>query len=134
MATRAHTEPLLLDSIAREMMTAQDECRQIAPFTSRLAGFDNETAYEVARFIHGERMKAGFVPVGRKLGFTNPVLWDRYGVREPIWAHVYDRTVVMSSGAPANCILARFAEPKNEPQIVVHIRSSLVYTKHSPPD
>ena len=38
-------------AIAREMKSAQDEARQIEPFTSRLRGFDVPTAYEVAHII-----------------------------------------------------------------------------------
>lgn len=118
------TRAVDLDAIAREMMAAQDEVRQIAPFSSRIPGFGNDAAYAVARIIHDARVKAGWVPRGRKIGFTNPVLWDQYGVREPIWGHVYDRTVVMSSGSPITCRLGRHAEPRIEPEIVVHFRSA----------
>ena len=109
-----------LHSIAHEMMTAQSEVRQIAPFTSRLAVFDDEAAYHVSRLIHDRRVKEGFVPIGRKIGFTNPDMWELYGVREPIWAHIYDRTVVMSSGSPVRCPLGPFTEP----EIIVHFRST----------
>ena len=113
-----------LGAIAQEMKAAQDEVRQIAPFTSRLTGFDNEVAYNVARLIHDQRVEEGFVPIGRKIGFTNPEMWDLYGVREPIWAPIYDRTVVMSSGSPVRCRLGGFTEPKIEPEIILHFRST----------
>jgi hypothetical protein len=48
----------------------------------------------VAHLIHEARINEGAVPVGRKIGFTNPAMWSLYGVREPIWAYVYDTTVV----------------------------------------
>ena len=113
-----------LRAIAQEMKAAQDEVRQIAPFTSRFTGFDNEAAYNVARLIHDQRVEEGFVPIGRKIGFTNPEMWDLYGVREPIWAPIYDRTVVMSSGSPVRCRLGGFTEPKIEPEIILHFRST----------
>ena len=112
-----------LDSIAREVMAAQDENRQVVPLTSRYAALDNDSAYQVAALIHEQRLAQGFVPVGRKIGFTNPVTWVRYGVREPIWAHVYDRTVTMVPGGHVRCGLGRFAEPRIEPEIIVHFRT-----------
>lgn len=112
-----------LRAIAAEIKAAQDGVRQLETFTSRFPGFDLEAAYEVSRLVHEARLAEGFVPVGRKIGFTNADMWARYGVREPIWAHVYDRTVAMGSGAPARCRLGRFTEPKIEPEIVLHFRS-----------
>ena len=75
-------------SVADEMKSAQDACRQIEPFTGQLHGFDSASAYEVARLIHERRVAEGAVPVGRKIGFTNRTIWAEYGVYEPIWAYV----------------------------------------------
>ncbi len=111
-------------AIAREMKSAQDEARQIEPFTSRLRGFDVPTSYEVAHMIHHARLEAGAVPVGRKIGFTNPAMLTLYGVSEPIWAYIYDTTVVRLSGNVGVCSIGRFADPKIEPEIVVHFRSA----------
>ena len=101
-----------LHAIAQEMKAAQDEVRQIAPLTSQLSGFDEAVAYDVAHLVHQARLNEGAVPVGRKIGFTNPDMWSLYGVREPIWAYVYDTTVVHLSAAHAKCHIGRFAEPK----------------------
>lgn len=51
-------------------------------------------------------------------------MWSLYGVREPIWAYVYDTTVVHLSGEHAICSISGFTEPKIEPEIVLHFRSS----------
>lgn len=110
-------------AIAQQMKAAQDEVTQLSPFTSQYGDFDVPSAYEVARLIHEMRMAEGAVPVGRKIGFTNPDMWHLYGVREPIWAYVYDKTVVRSSSARTMCYIGRFAEPKIEPEIVVHFRA-----------
>ena len=77
--------PCNLRAIAQEMKAAQDEVRQIAPFTSRLSGFDDAVAYDVGHLIHQARIDEGAVPVGRKIGFTNPDMWSLYGVREPMF-------------------------------------------------
>ena len=107
-------------AISREMLLAQDEVRQIAPFSTRVAGFDLPSAYAIANLIHRDRMRRGAVPVGRKIGFTNPDMWSLYGVREPIWAHVYDTTVVHVDGEAPTLRLDQFTEPKIEPEIVLH--------------
>ena len=99
--------PPALCAIARQMKAAQDEARQIEPFSAQWSGsgggdggdgsggaFDVPSAYQAARLVHEMRLAEGALPVGRKLGFTNPAMWTHYGVGEPIWAHVYDTTVV----------------------------------------
>jgi 2-oxo-3-hexenedioate decarboxylase len=113
-----------LQALAREMKAAQDAARQLEPFTTRRPDFDLAAAFEVAHLIHRARLAEGARPVGRKIGFTNPDMWSRYGVREPIWAHVYDSTVVPLHQMHARCALGRFAEPKIEPEIVLHFRAA----------
>jgi 2-oxo-3-hexenedioate decarboxylase len=110
--------------MAAMMNTARDEARQVEPLTARFPGFDLPAAYAVARRMFDARCAAGARPVGRKIGFTNADLWDQYGVREPIWAHMYDSTVVRVAGGVARCSLRAFTEPKIEPEIVVHFASA----------
>ena len=43
----------------------------------------------------------GWKPVGSKIGFTNRTLWDRYGVHEPMWGTVYDRTLIQAENQRA---------------------------------
>jgi 2-keto-4-pentenoate hydratase len=67
----------------------------------------------------GSRARAA-PSVGRKIGFTNPAMWDRYGVRDPIWGYVYEDTV----SSAAACSVGRFTEPRIEPEIVLHFREA----------
>lgn len=113
-----------LDGIAHELKAAQDLSWQIQPITERMTGFDEAAAYEVAHLIHQARVAEGAVPVGRKLGFTNREIWPVYGVYAPIWAHVYDTTVVHLSGSRGSCRLGRFVEPRIEPEVALHFRSA----------
>ena len=113
-----------LEAIAREVKAAQDLCRQIEPLTARLSGFDSSAAYEVARLVHEARVRDGASPVGRKIGFTNRDMWREYGVHEPIWAFVYDTTVLHLPASGGTCRLGRFTEPRIEPEIVLHFRST----------
>jgi 2-oxo-3-hexenedioate decarboxylase len=113
-----------LEGIAHEMKAAQDLCKQIELLTARVSGFDNAAAYEVAGLMHEARMQEGALPVGRKIGFTNRDMWRVYGVCEPIWAFVYDTTVVHLAGSHGACRLRRFMEPRIEPEVVLHFRSA----------
>ena len=115
-----------LDTLAREMKTAQDQGCQVTPLTARYPGFDLPSAYRVAARLHRFRLDEGSVPIGRKIGFTNSAMWDVYGVRAPIWAYVYDRTVVKLDGNRAVCSLTGFCEPKIEPEIILHFHSAPV--------
>ena len=61
--------------------------------------------------------------VGRKIGFTNHLMWERYEVKAPIWGHMYQSTVreVIDD---AEVSLAGFPEPKIEPEIVFGIATA----------
>ena len=106
------------------MKAAQDEARQIAPFTSEFSDFDIPAAYEVADMVHRQRVAKGAVPVGRKIGFTNPDMWSRYGVHEPVWGYVYDTTLVRTEGKRRTCSIGKLLEPLLEPEIVFHFRAA----------
>jgi 2-keto-4-pentenoate hydratase len=116
------TSEFPIESIARQVKTAQDSGLQIVPLSSRYPGFDMPAAYAVANLVHQARLAEAAVAVGRKIGFTNAAMWARYGVREPVWGHVYDRTLVHLAAGGAVCSLQGFAEPKIEPEIVFHLR------------
>jgi 2-keto-4-pentenoate hydratase len=113
----------LEQDLAHELKAAQDERRQVAPFTSRVEGFDNATAYAVARRIHDLRLVDGDKPVGRKIGFTNRGIWDEYNVHEPMWGYVYQRTFEWANAQRVRAAVDAFCEPRLEPEIMVRMRS-----------
>lgn len=110
--------------LAAEVKAAQDKRHELKPLSARVPGFDVAQAYAVAHLVHEARMKEGAKPVGRKIGFTNPGIWDTYGVHEPIWGYVYDSTVVQRASERTTCRIGRFAEPKIEPEIVLHFAAA----------
>ena len=121
---RAATLPASVDAIAEEMKEAQDRVAQLEPFTARHPGFDVPFGYDVAARVGEQRRAEGFVPVGRKIGFTNASLWPVYDVHHPIWGTMYDRTVVRVEGGAARLSLRAFAEPMIEPEIAFGLRST----------
>lgn len=117
-------QELNLHDIARELKRAQDDCFQIEPITSRYSDFNLAQAYEIGDLIHRQILEEGNRPVGRKIGFTNFNMWETYGVREPIWAYMYDKTVTLLSSQHAECFIGGYCEPKIEPEIVFHFSST----------
>jgi 2-oxo-3-hexenedioate decarboxylase len=73
--------------------------------------------YAAARVLHERRLSEGWRPVGRKIGFTNRSIWARYGVYEPIWGFVYDRTLIEAHDGEARVPLAGLHQPRIEPEI-----------------
>lgn len=110
--------------IAATLLAAFDEKRQIAPPSDADPTFGLDAAYRVADAVLAARVARGERPAGWKLGFTNPAIWDEYGVHAPIWGPVYERTLARVEGgdtAPARLCASAFVEPRIEPEIVLRI-------------
>ena len=105
-----------LDAVSRAVKRAQDTRGTLTPFTSQ-GEFDLTVAYAAAQTVHRNRLQEGAVAVGRKIGFTNRNIWDEYGVHEPIWGYVYDRTLIHATAGCLDLSLAPYVEPKIEPEI-----------------
>jgi len=104
--------------IARKVLGALDERRQIDCLTAGDPVFDNLAAYKVAKLVGAMREARGEKVVGRKIGFTNRTIWDEYGVHAPIWGNVYDSTFHRLEDMNEPFDLGRVVEPRIEPEIV----------------
>lgn len=122
-ALRIEKGKMTADTAAKELLEILGTGRSIPTFTARDPAFDAGRAYEVAARVHAGRAARGERPVGRKIGFTNRNLWDEYGVREPIWGFVYDTTLFRAQDGRASVEIDGFAEPRIEPEIVLHFKS-----------
>jgi 2-keto-4-pentenoate hydratase len=78
--------------------------------------------YAEASALHARRLRDGWRPVGRKIGFTNRTIWPLYGVYEPIWGMVYDRTLIVAGSQRASVRLDGLAQPRIEPEICFRLR------------
>lgn len=107
-----------LESAAAEILSLHGTGRQIAPLSQTLEHFDLEQAYRLSAVVTLLRQQRGERPVGRKIGFTNRLMWDAFGVRAPMWAPVYDTTTRDLDALTAPVPLAGLPEPKLEPEIV----------------
>ncbi|MGH8701856.1 MAG: 2-keto-4-pentenoate hydratase [Burkholderiales bacterium] len=111
--------------IARELLDALDRGGTIPSIVERNPGFDWEQGYAVAAEILKLRRARGEKTVGRKIGFTNRNIWAEYGATAPIWAHVYDRTVVVAERDRAALSLKGSARPRLEPEIAFKLKAPL---------
>lgn len=83
-----------------------------------------DDGYAAARALHAQRLGRGWRPVGRKIGFTNRTLWPRYGVYEPIWGMVYDRTLLLANDNHCVVSLDGLTQPRIEPEICFKLRAA----------
>jgi 2-oxo-3-hexenedioate decarboxylase len=110
--------PIDVEAIAAEVFAALASGRQIGSFSARLPGFTLDDAYRVTPAVRRMREARGERPVGRKIGFTNRIMWTEYKVYAPIWGYVYDRTVRDLAEIEGIFPLAGLCEPRIEPEIV----------------
>ena len=103
---------------ARQLLGALDAATTLPPFTASDASFDLAQAFAVADEIRRLRLARGEVPLGYKIGFTNRGIWARYGVFAPIWGPMWNTTVERVDSARTSVSLARFVEPRLEPEVM----------------
>jgi 2-oxo-3-hexenedioate decarboxylase len=103
--------------LADELIALHAHPREVPPFTQVDSTLTPTRGYEAALALHRHRLAEGWKAVGRKIGFTNRTIWPRYGVFEPIWGRVYDRTLVSTRDNRARIGLAGLVQPRIEPEI-----------------
>ncbi|HZM37036.1 MAG TPA: hypothetical protein VFC18_21435 [Burkholderiales bacterium] len=110
--------------LADELIELERSPREVAPFSERYPGLTPAGGYRAAMDLHRHRLAQGWMPVGRKIGFTNRTLWPRYGVHEPMWGTIYDRTLILASGKQASVSLEGLVQPRIEPEICFKLRAA----------
>jgi len=109
--------------LADELIELHARPREVPPFTFRDPGLSPDQGYAASLALHKRRLADGWKPVGRKIGFTNRTIWPRYGVYEPIWGTVYDRTVIAEDDGRARIPLQGLVQPRIEPEICFGMKS-----------
>jgi 2-oxo-3-hexenedioate decarboxylase len=112
-------------AMATRLIDAYDRAATLAPISAGAPAFDVAQAYDVLAEIERRRVAQGWRAVGRKIGFTNRTIWARYGVYQPMWAHVFAHTVHFAPTGSAALPLAAFVQPRIEPEVVFKL--------HAPP-
>ena len=117
-----------IGAIAGRLIAAYDNAATLAPITAVHPDFDVAAGYDVLREIESRRTAGGWVPIGRKIGFTNRTIWPRYGVYLPMWAHVWSHTVHDATAGRATLALAPFVQPRIEPEVVFKLKAPVPAT------
>ena len=107
--------------IADALIACQDQACSLEVITGGDPSFDVARAYEVLAAINARREAQGWVPIGRKIGFTNRTIWERYGVYQPMWAPVWSHTVHFADHGAATLPLSGFVRPRIEPEVVLKL-------------
>jgi 2-keto-4-pentenoate hydratase len=107
-------------TLALAVQHAQDNAKRLGLISAQHAAFSVADAYAVAQQLRQFRQSGGAVTVGRKIGFTNPQLWQQYGVAAPIWGDMFTHTVWPLARWQNGFSLRPFVQPKIEPEIVLH--------------
>ena len=111
--------------VAQELLDALDRGGTITSIVARDPAFGWPQGYAVAAELLKMRRARGEKTVGRKIGFTNRNIWAEYGATAPIWAHVYDRTLVQAVDGRATISLKGSARPRLEPEIAFKLKAPL---------
>ena len=117
-----------ISAIADRLIAAQDGATMLAPITQGAPEFTVADAYAVLAEIEARRRTQGWWPVGRKIGFTNTTIWPRYGVYQPMWAHVWAHTVRHAPDGRATLPLQSLVQPRIEPEVVFGLKSAVPVT------
>jgi len=112
------------ESLADELLALHETGDLVAPFSERYSGLTAVAGYRAAARLHASRLERGWKPIGRKIGFTNRTIWPRYGVYEPMWGTVYDRTVIFAQSDRATVALAGLIQPRIEPEICFRLKAA----------
>jgi len=110
-------------AVATRLIDAYDRATTLAPISAGAPAFDVAQAYDVLAEIERRRIAQGWRAIGRKIGFTNRTIWARYGVYQPMWAHVFAHTVHFAPAGSASLALASFVQPRIEPEVVFKLNA-----------
>src|SRR5438094_2134329 len=110
--------------LARELISLHESPHEVPPFSERYPELTAEAGDQAAQALHEHRLAAGWRRVGRKIGFTNRTIWPRYGVYQPIWGTVYDRTLIRAEYNHAEVPLHGLVNPRIEPEICFGLRAA----------
>src|SRR5882757_4826272 len=117
-----------LKPIADALIAAYDTATTLPPITAGAPDFSVADGYAVLHDIAQRRRAQGWQAVGRKIGFTNRTIWPRYGVYQPLWAHVWTHTVHFAPGGTCTLPLHSLVQPRIEPEVVFRLKAPVPLT------
>jgi 2-oxo-3-hexenedioate decarboxylase len=107
---------------AGELIVAERERKELAPFTAAHPDFGVHAAYEAQRLFVQSKLDAGQVPAGFKLGLTSRSKQQDMGVSEPLYGRV---TSAMIAPFGEALDLGTLIHPRAEPEIAFLLAKDL---------
>lgn len=112
--------------IAATIEEARRSATLLQPFSAQYPLLDLDDAYDILQMASVMRSIAtGAKPVGRKIGFTNKTIWERYGVYAPIWGWMYDDSMQLLDGNEGVVVASTLCQPRAEPEIVFALSADI---------
>ena len=122
----------MLTTLVDLALDAKDNQKLITPPSYRDDTFGLDEGYQVYAGLDRRFRERGYRPVGRKIGFTNQVLWEEFDIHTPIWAYVYDQTCQMADMGHAVVNLDRMLTPRLEPELVLKVNDRIQEVDNHP--
>ncbi|MED1723356.1 2-keto-4-pentenoate hydratase [Brevibacillus parabrevis] len=104
----------LVETIAQELLAAEQSCQPVAPITERFAGLEASDAYRIQLKVLEKKLDSGRAVIGKKVGLTSLAMQRMLGVNEPDYGHLLDNMLVSNNGTVE---VNRLLLPKVEAEI-----------------
>ena len=119
--------PSQVSQYADYFIEARAHSRRLRVFP-QMAKISMADAYAIALKIQALRLAAGEVQLGRKIGFANNTIWEKYGknapIQGPIWTPLFDSTVRYLDVQHTLQSLLGAVQPRLAPQIIFKLGST----------
>ena len=116
--------PTQVTTYADQFLEARAKSTTLRPFPAN-AKISFADAYQIAREIQAKRIAAGEEQVGRKIGFANHALWNKYGrnapIHELIWTPLFSSTIRFMDQTHGVQSLAGALQPRLTPELIFKI-------------
>ncbi len=110
-----------LNALAQKVFDELDPTRKITLYTGEYPDLTMGEAYRVQFEVAEKRRVAGHHQVGMKIGLSNPVVQQQFGVNEPVFGHMFDIV-----GLDCHDIdTGRYLKPIVEPEITFLLKKDL---------
>ncbi len=112
----------LIDTLAAELLLAEDTATPVPPLTDRYSDITIEDAYAIQKSVIDKKLARGEVVIGKKIGLTSQGIRDQVGVQEPDYGIMTNAGVVLDG----ECIdVRKMICPRIEAEIVFVLKKDL---------
>lgn len=111
-----------INQIAHELLQAEKTKEAVAKLTDRFPSLSRDDAYRIQLLQIDEKVKAGDIIVGKKIGLTSRAMQELLGVNEPDYGHLM-QSMMRQDGE--DLPIEQFIEPRLESEIAFILKKDL---------